>query len=197
MAIIDPPSAPRPTKYRDLQRYFWLNLKDIDDREVRTHVAQIMVEHVERSRLRFLSDGLSETERFDQIWGSDNVSERYGGFRNIGDTYLWLSGFFPSYAAKTRPASLGIRHYMEAGKTAYQYAVSVRANLRLPDGGLCSKMATGFEGLTRAVFELKMRTDASIVTLPGEVVEEVSEAMYRGAPIKLEKLADRVPLRSV
>ena len=198
MGVIDPGGEIiSNTSNRDLQRYFWLNLEGIDDGEVRGHVAQIMVEHTERRRLKFLSDGLSDSERFDQIWKSDRVSERYGSFRQVGDTYLWMAGFFPGYAAKARRASLGIRHYIESGRTAYQYAVSARANLRVSGSGLCSRLATDFEGLTKSLFELRMKTDPSVVTLPGEVVEEVSEAMYRGAPIRLEKLADRVPLRVV
>lgn len=86
--------------------------------------------------------------------------ERAKALRRIGDTSLWVSGFFPD---SLEPRLVDASYYMSMGHLAYSRLAALKA--RQPVGGLYEEMAAKF---------------SSLVDLLNEVSERVSLTTYSG-----------------
>ena len=184
----------------DLLRFFKNNLSGlIDDAEIKDYVADMMVRFAHPSVLSVFSDDKTDSLRFDSLLNDPEKHKKYSSLTKIGDAYLWLSGFFPAYLAKTKKSGLGLRNSLQTGQTAYNYAVSVGTQLDSPDPevGTVSRLGDNFGGLVKAIFELKMRTDIGVLSLSPDVIGEISDTLYGGRPLSVYKHKEKPMLRVV
>jgi len=152
----------------EFYHFFRANLTGlIGDLELSDYVADMMVRFSEPKSLSIFFDKRSDSEKFDAVWRNPSKVEAYKQFRDLGDSYLWLCGFYPAFLSKQRKPSLGMKNYTGAGQTSYNYAVSVGNCIKCaaPNVGTLSRVSDNFRGLAKSIFELKTRIDIGIASL--------------------------------
>jgi len=208
MGIIDPTKVcgqiqPKPIEVMskgDLHTFFNNNLAGIvKDPELKKYVSGVMVRFSDPEMLAVVYDERTDSLRLGDALSNPDRHEAYSDLVNMGDAYLWLLGFFPSYLSKAKKSGLGLQNYIEVGKTAYNYAVSVgsHVNSQEMDVGMASRISDNFGDLVRAIFELKRRIDFSVASMASEVVAEISQTLYGGKLQSAYKMPEKPMLKLV
>ncbi|GEM_PF-7077975 len=179
---------------KELHSFFEGNLKDlIRDDKLKSYVVDLMIDFAHNNRIPFLYDGHLGVMGFDS-GESQNRIKMYNYFKETGDIYLFLCGFFPEYLVKRKKSGLGLKSSMESGRISYRYAVSLGAKIRDEELAIetLSRVSKNFKEITKAIFDFRNKIDGGrLLRLNPETIREIKEVMYDGESI-IDKF--RVPL---
>ncbi len=173
--------------------HFFRNNLEIENPEIADYVAGLMVRFADRQKLSVLFDERADTEKFDAMWKSQYRSLAYRGFADLGDAYMWLCAFCPSYVSKKRRASLGMENYADTGQEAYYNAVTVGNKLKgiNPKVRTLYRLGRDFREIVRSIFDLRRRADISVVLTSPDVLTEMGETFYGGRLAPVYKLKEK------
>jgi len=171
----------------DLQVFFRNNFLDlIEDKRLREYVIGLMVGFVADRTLDVFFDKRPESIRFAD-YRKQNGREAYDSFREMGDVYLWLCGFYPESLVKREKSRLGLIDYVGIGQTSYYNAVSVGKEVGTDDVGIVSRVSTSFKELARSIYDFRNRVNKAVdfMRLPPETIIEIRGVIYNGKVIPL------------
>ncbi|MFO8016137.1 MAG: hypothetical protein R6U32_03465 [Candidatus Woesearchaeota archaeon] len=143
---------------------------------------------------------------FENLWRKKDKHSSYNSFRDYGDSFLLLCGYFPDHVAGKRKSPLRIDDYMRRGEQSYGNAAYIaRKHSLTNDPGMLDTLSRDFRKCSRALFEMRMRVDnvafATSLTNDQQVLREITSALYGMKDVEGYLLSiagsERPPLRLV
>jgi len=160
----------------------------IKDRELNNYIVNLMTEFTHPKKFNLFFDERGESVRFDAIYQKDKF-EAYNSFKNLGDCYLWMCGFYPEYLSKNKKSKLGLKSYIRYGKTSYNHAVYSGSLIpkNKVNTKIISRASDNFIGLTRAIFDFRNKIDFNnlIYLINPDTMKEIKEVIYEGRDIRI------------
>lgn len=174
----------------ELWAYFNERLVDLDyDRGVKTYVSGLMTDFAYERGSNLMSVLFSEVLESVRI---ESFSEKgdFVSLKDMGDTFLWMCGFFPEHVVDknlNRPRFLlTLEDYMHYGKTAYYQASILFKGKKLP----IREISRNFAWVAHSILNLRERMNPNLrYLMHEETVTEIERVLNDGRPIlKGEKI---------
>jgi hypothetical protein len=146
----------------------------IKDKEIRSHVVNVLDSFVHERSLpikEVVMDSVKVNDLFER--------KEFMPLVHLGDTYMFMLGFFPEYCSGKRRFSMGIQFYIEKGVDSYNYAValSYHETDQPISTGLVSKLSDNVKPNARAIIEMRRRFRNGEVVLDQEVCKELEAVL--------------------
>jgi hypothetical protein len=150
----------------------------VDDSLICDHLSDILAKYSFTNEVDVLN-----TEKTDTVLILESFQNGdYKSLTQLGDSYLFLSGWFFEWASKRRHSSLGIKHYVKKGIESYNYAVDV-ANYGIALDSddlhptLASKLSDFFKDNVCALVDLRSKVNNTVHILDQDLYHELKDSV--------------------
>ena len=163
---------------------------------VKRHVIDMLVGFAESERPLALLKDRPAYLILEDLWQDRYKAGTYEGLMDLGDSTLFLCGFYPEHLARTRRGAAGLGTYLDIGQNSYDYAVQVGRHLANCDPPISVpfQLADNFKYAARAIFGARARLDPGVVLMGQETIREIFYYMGMGSSFSVEKLSERAAL---
>lgn len=168
------------TTREELKDIFSTNLSDlVKDKEVKDHVVDVLDDFVYERSLP-IKEEIPDSVKIAKHFENGECHELV----RLGDTYMFMCGFFPEYLSENKKSSMGIKFYVEKGKDSYNYALSLSYYVKDKESsGLISKLSDTFVSNANALLQLRRKMKGGEVVIDPEVYNELRTVLgYKPDP---------------
>lgn len=158
----------------------------ISELDTKKYVVKMLVEYVYKRQLPIGEEEL-DSVKIARLFESGSSE-----LLDVGDSYLFLCGWFPEYVSRKRRKSMGLGFYIKKGVESYNYALSLVHQRQIDySPSLLSKLSDSFADNIIALIGLKVRLRNQKIAMHPEVYDEFRSCVGDGISPFIDGMVDR------